>query len=117
MLGTAVVLLGACGLFNVTVDDPLGLEGQPISVRVVGTTPSITAQAVATGTSDPVNFNNIDTGGITPGTFSIEQELDGSATVEVPSGPLPEVITLSDVTLSVNLSDDGGNNAAKHRQL
>ncbi len=75
---------------------------------MIGATSGITAQAVASGTSDPVQFGDLDVG-ITPGFFSINQDLGDTATVEVPSGSLPEVITLSGLTLSIDLSD--ANNA------
>lgn len=102
LLGIFVVL-GACALVRIPVDsNVLGLDGQTVDMTVTGTS-SIATQAVASGTATG-SFSDIETS-ITPGFFEIDQALDETATVSVPSGELPAEIELSDLTLSIFLSD------------
>ena len=103
-------LMAGCSMFipDQEVPDPLGLDGQAISIQVddgpavfaAALQPQATGTAIVTGSigdfEDPLP--------IQPKTYTVSQPLASTAQVTT-SGDYPETIVLSGLELSVTISD------------
>jgi hypothetical protein len=116
--GLALVL-SACGLFSGLVPDqtltnPLGLDGNPVSLSAV-TTVAVTTQATDT-LSGPFSgsFGNFDASsipsGIGPNGFNAPIDIETTATITTATpGALPTTFSLTGVQLSLTVADGSGN--------
>ena len=105
------LLLTSCGLFSTTFsDNPLGLDGRPVTVRVVAPQQSSLVPMAEGEASLSVTFGDLDTP-VSPGSISLDLPFAGTALVTVASGPAPSEIILSDFELELDITD-GSNEPA-----
>lgn len=97
-------VLSACGLIPPqAVSNPLGLDGQTLDVVIAGSS-ALQVQAVGQATATG-GFADIDSP-LSPANFEINQAFASTVRVTVSQGDLPSRIELSNLQLSVSVSDE-----------
>ncbi len=118
VLSGLALVLSACGLVNSLIPDqqvtnPLGINGQSVTMSAQPATAALSSQATGTDTfggNFSGTFNDIDAssipGGVKPSGFVTDIGIDSTATIASPSASsLPSTIKLTKVALSLQVND------------